>query len=334
MHFELKGRKKGGRSLKGKTVFITITITLCLIIAGLGYYLYRQQLDLQTLANNYASLQQDHETLEQRHASLELEYNSLTSEYLSLRSEHDALVSEHESLQREYASLESQYQHLESRYNNIQDNYEKLRDTVNQRSQHFDVSDFITPKDLAVSQIVTQITGGWSDPSDWDEFWEDTMKMYDWVRDNIEYRSDGLYPVLPGDPSGSIQYSEEMWQFPGETLKLREGDCEDMAILLCSMIRYYNEEKYWTEVILIQGSEGAHAGVQLPVGEEELTILDPAGNYGSIISEDISTEINNWLNYWKPDLGSDVHVYRVFANYMDKTFSSTGEYISWMHARF
>jgi chaperonin cofactor prefoldin len=112
--------------LKSKTVFIAITITLCLIIVGLGYYLYRQQLDFQTLANNYASLQQDYETLEQRHASLESEYNSLTSQYSALRSEHDALVSEYNALSQDYKSLQSKYSALRTDYNALRTKYNSL----------------------------------------------------------------------------------------------------------------------------------------------------------------------------------------------------------------
>lgn len=154
----------------------------------------------------------------------------------------------------------------------------------------------------------------------------------------IEYRGDCLYPLLPSDPTGNIQWIKSMWQFSNETLKLREGDFEDMAILLCSMIRHYSGQ-YWAEVILIMGSKGAHAGVQLPVAEDKLTILDPTGNYytktiyGSIDSREISTEINNWLNFWETSLGSDVYIHRVFSDNLDKAFSSTKEYISWMYAR-
>jgi hypothetical protein len=126
-----------------------------------------------------------------------------------------------------------------------------------------------------------------------------------------------------------------MWQFPNETLSIKEGDCEDRAILLCSMIRYYDGERYGTECVWITGSSSAHVGVQIPVSGGKLVILDPeaSATWGNTVSKDISTEINDWLNYWKPALGSDVRVYRVFANYIDKTFSSTSEYTSWMYSR-
>jgi len=237
------------------------------------------------------------------------------------------------------ASLNFQITVLQNELNAYRNSYGSLRDRVNQRWNHVNVESFITPQDQAVRDIVYAITGGWGNPSDWNEFWRDVKAMYDWVVNNIEYRYDGLYPALPNDPSGNLDFYSEMWQFPNETLKLRRGDCEDIAILLCSMIRCYSGMRCWAECIIIKSSIAGHVAVQIPVSGYKLVILDPAGKYysrdfwGNIAFKDITTEINNWLNYWKPWMGSDVHVTRVFSDYIDKTFTSTNEYISWMYSR-
>jgi transglutaminase-like putative cysteine protease len=211
---------------------------------------------------------------------------------------------------------------------------------INQRSQHYGVTDFVTANDPSVQQITVLITGGWSNTSDWNEYWTDVKAMYDWVVANVEYRSDGLFPVLPPSLSGNVSYSTEMWQFPNETLSLRKGDCEDMAVLLCSMIRYYSNEAYLAEVVLIKSSSSGHSAVQLPVSGGYLAILDPAGQYythdglGDITSKDVSAEVDNWLSYWKSQgIGNDVYVNRVFSSYLDNTFATTGDYTSWMYTR-
>ena len=220
------------------------------------------------------------------------------------------------------------------------DAYKSLRDKVNQRWNHIDIEPFIIPQDRTVRDIVYAITGGWSNPSDWSEYWKDVKAMYTWVINNIGYRDDGLYPMLPYDPSGDLHFGKDVWQFPNETLSLRKGDCEDMAILLCSMIRCYSNMKCWVECIVIESSTSSHVAVQIPVSGCKLVILDPAGRYyshdiwGNIVFNDIAVEINKWLNYWKSQMGSDVRVARVFSDYIDKKFNSTNEYIAWMYSRF
>lgn len=244
-----------------------------------------------------------------------------------------------EILQTEISNLNSQIQSLQEEYDRYVTAYQNLRDEINQRWNQIHVEPFIIPNDQAVRDIVYSITGGWSSPSDWDEYWQDVKAMYNWVVDNIEYRSDGLYPMPPSDPSGDLDFWNEMWQFPNETLSLRKGDCEDMAILLCSMIRCYCDMKSLVECIVMESSTSGHVAVQIPVSGYKLVILDPAGRYyshdifGNIVFNDVTTEINNWLDYWKPTMGSDVYVERVFADYLDEKFTSTSEYISWMYSR-
>jgi len=335
--------KKPFKLNKWHVVTVVLVVVICL-----QTFLYL------SLMTNYNSLDSKHKTLLSEHGALEDDYNSLQSSYDSLQSSYYGLQASHSSLQANYSSLESDYDSLQSSYDSLQTNYgilqssfdsyysdyANLRDLINQRVLHLDITDFITPNDAAVSSIVLSVTGGWSNPSDINEYWSDVKKMYDWVVANVEYRYDGLFPVLPSTPSGSVQYETEMWQFPSETLDVMNGDCEDMAILLASMILSYNDGKYAVECIWITGSLSAHVAVQFPVAGDKLTILDPAGNYytqdayGGLGSKDISTEINNWLNYWKPSIGSDVRVYRVFSNDIDRTFSSTSEYTSWMYSRY
>ena len=281
------------------------------------------------LNGNKTLLSQTQEWLQGNITYYESQIAALNSQICSLNSQITSLQDEIDSLR---AAINTTFQAYV-------DAYLDLRDKVNQRWNHINIEPFITPQEQAVRGIVYNITGGWSNPSDWDEFWEDVKAMYDWVVNNIEYRSDGLYPILPSDPSGNLDFWDEMWQFPNETLSLRKGDCEDMAILLCSMISCYNDMKYWVECIVIESSTEGHVAVQVPVSGYKLVILDPAGNYyshdvwGNIAFNDTAIEVHNWLNYWKPQMGSDVYVARVFSDYIDKTFASTNEYIAWMYSR-
>lgn len=261
-------------------------------------------------------------------------------------SQVDSLKAQITNLQNEIALKEAQITTLngtvvtlQTQYQAYVDAYQNLRDKVNQRWDHANVEPFITPQNERVRNVVYSVTGGWSNPSDWNEFWRDVKALYNWVIDNVKHRNDGLYPRLPQGPSESFDFSDEMWQFPNETLRLMEGDCEDQAILLCSMLRCHANMQHFAEVIVIESNISGHAAVQIPVSKNKLVILDPAGNYyshdilGNIDPKEIKSEIDSWLKYWKPVMGSDVHVSRVFSDYMDKSFTSTQEYLEWMYSR-
>lgn len=220
-------------------------------------------------------------------------------------------------------------------------NYNRLLYEVNQRSAKYNASVFIQLDCSAVVQLTNDITGGWSNRSDWNEYWEDILKLYSWVDQNISYNPDPYSPILPDSlmrpqQACQIRWIPDLWQYPNETLDLRTGDCEDVAILLCSMILNYVEEKLPCETILIAGSQRAHTGMQI-VLDQNITILDTAMNYytslssGNLTSNDIDSEIKCWIDHCS--LGNDTRVTRVFSNSLDKRFSTMSEYLSWMYAR-
>jgi len=232
--------------------------------------------------------------------------------------------------------LQIQVEYIQANYDFFMDSYKLLREEVNQRFDPTDPKLTITPNNNEISDLVQSITGGWSNTSDFNEFWTDVKNLYFWVGSNIEYRSDGLSPILPVTPYNNLIYTEDMWQFPEETFDLEKGDCEDQGILLCSMIRCYTNQEYATDCIWITDSESTHIGVQIPVSENKLVILDPARNYyskdflGNIVFNDITVEINNWFNDWKASTSSDVYVKKIFSDYRLETFSSMNEYLTWM----
>jgi hypothetical protein len=67
----------------------------------------------------------------------------------------------------------------------------------------------------------------------------------DWVAANIEYKTDE-------EQWGADEY----WQTPEETLYLRTGDCEDFAILLCTLLRAYGIGEEQIYVALGLDNEG------------------------------------------------------------------------------
>ncbi len=83
---------------------------------------------------------------------------------------------------------------------------------VRSPSEWHELREFIDPLDPKVQQIYRQVG-------------PDTWALLNWVCKRIEYRSD----------------DGEWWRFPAETIVGTQGDCDDSAILLCSLLRNFTD---------------------------------------------------------------------------------------------
>ena len=68
--------------------------------------------------------------------------------------------------------------------------------------------------------------------------------LYHWVVNNVEYSHDSYFPVIPEVMGSPLIWWEECWRMPAETLEDEAGDCEDMAVLLASLMLSYNNGSY------------------------------------------------------------------------------------------
>ncbi|UCH30991.1 MAG: transglutaminase domain-containing protein [Candidatus Bathyarchaeota archaeon] len=108
---------------------------------------------------------------------------------------------------------------VEANFENISDSWSHVLEAELPRDPSWSLSRlFITPQEISVKSTYQEIMSG--------SIFVHWIEIRDWVGSNIEYIEDyNTYGV------------DKFWQLGKETLERRTGDCEDFAILLCSMLR-------------------------------------------------------------------------------------------------
>lgn len=232
-----------------------------------------------------------------------------------------------------YDVLENRYSSLKQKITSIEEWYTSIKNQINLRSRGENKRLFITPNDPMANDTVVQITGGWSNTANLEEYWDDLKKIYDWIVGNVKYGYDPTYPLMP-EIEGSIMWVNEFWKFPNETLRDMCGDCEDQALLLASMIRNYGNKKYAVWVIQWVDGSLAHLAVAVPVSRGDIAILDPTVNfytkdqYGRLVHKSSSLAVKEWIDYWSIRQ-KNIQITLVFSDTEYQTFLSTNEFIEW-----
>jgi len=240
------------------------------------------------------------------------------------------------------AQLNALDREIESFYGDsrqILNDYHKLREQVNLRlgiRQNGQL--FITPDDPAVSAIVSEITA--ENPQE--ELWKGYSRMLRWIIREIKYSVDSPIPLLPESTNEPLEWKSDFWRLPAETIRDKAGDCEDMAVLLVSMLLNYNQRKYpaWVFGVRTFSSEPrAHVAVAIPVVDNRLAIFDAAGRHftpfsdlGGFGCQDIPLAIDYWLSHLETSFEqkmSGAQVYMAFSENFYQEFSSTQEFADW-----
>ncbi len=234
--------------------------------------------------------------------------------------------------QPEIDSLKAEQEQILSGYANLKEQLE-LRLGIGQDAQLF-----ITPDDPEISAKVQEITGGYS--QDVDEFWRDQQRLFQWVIRNIDYGADSPLPLLPEDTNGTLEWRTDFWRLPVETLRDGAGDCEDMALLLTSMLLNYTQRNYTVWIVgarTFGSTPKAHVAVVLPILNNQLTIFDPASRYwtpfpdfGGYGTQEASLAIDDWLAHLEKGMAG-AQIYVAFSEDFYQEFSTTQEFVDWAY---
>ncbi len=225
---------------------------------------------------------------------------------------------------------------LKAERDRILSSYANLREQINLRlGTGQEGQSFITPDDPEISAKVQEITGGYSE----EEIWKDYARLFRWTMGHIKYSLDSPIPLLPESVEGTLEWGKDFWRTPVETIRDGTGDCEDIALLLTSMLLNYNQRRYpvWIVGVKTTGSQPrAHIAVAIPSENNQLTIFDIPGHYytpfhdiGGFGSLDVPLAVDHWLNHLEEEiLGAQIYV--VFSENFYKEFSGNEEFIDWV----
>ena len=213
--------------------------------------------------------------------------------------------------------------------------YASLRDEINLRVGNIrDGQRLIMPDDPEIVAKVQEITGGYSE----EELWKDYTRLYQWIIRNIKYSLDSPTPILPESVNGTLEWGEDFWRTPAETIRDGTGDCEDISVMLTSMLLNYNQRRFPVCVVGIKttGSEPrAHIAVAILSEGNQLSFFDISGRYwtpfsalGGFGSQDAPLALDHWLNHLKDEMPG-AQVYVVFSENFYQEFSGNEEFIDW-----
>jgi len=218
--------------------------------------------------------------------------------------------------------------------------YASLRDEINLRVGFKQNGPrLIMPDDPEIAAKVQEIAGSYDEG----ELWHDYASLYQWTMRNIKYSLDSPTPILPESVNGTLEWGKDFWRTPAETIEHGTGDCEDISVMLVSMLLNYNQRRFPVCAIGIQtiGSEAkAHVAVAILNEGDQLSIFDITSRYwtpfstmGGFGTQDIPVALDHWYNHLEEELPAP-QVYVVFSENFYLEFSGNEEFIDWAYRAY
>jgi len=303
-----------------------------LIVAGVfsGVLILGYQSQIGLLESELSQLEAEHETLQGSYSQKSDEYNNLNSLYVSVQGQRDSLQGSLANLQSE---MNTNMGYMKEASTDLMELYDQLKSYCNLEDSFPRV---LSSEELdKIGSTVTQLTNPSKDT------WYNYQRLWDYVDDNIAYVYDTEFPYISAYryiivdgvrcfTELTVETCTDYYQTPGFTLEYKQGDCDDQAILLYGMMRYYLRHIYGTVyssyIAQIGFTDGdAHLALFMPVQGGKICILDPAGNYateqyGDLTSKTPLSELQSYADHWSSEhVIESIKLYWV--NDLDGSFS-------------
>ena len=198
---------------------------------------------------------------------------SLSQEITQTKNTIAALTSEISETEKKTSEIEPFIQEEKEKQKEIQDSIDalnlkepELQGKLNlyEKIATRDPRVFITLDDPVVKAKVEEVTR-LSRTTE-----EKQQAIFEYVRKEITYVTEGN-PKKWKYPQPFLQFKPEFWQLPRETIAWGSGDCEDQAILLCTMMRIAgvpaSNVRAVLGVIRFPGGTFGHVWVEFKMGD-------------------------------------------------------------------
>ena len=232
----------------------------------------------QTLAGSVSL--EEYNALRERYNLLLADYNLLNESYQNamlqleaIRNSLNQLEAERRGLEEQVASLRELCANPDLVCEDLERRYAVLAELDKKYARRVGLTLEGLPRLL--NETPPYIIDGGRDPRSPPQ--EKAKWVFDWIVTNMEYYRDDVHYKIVGE---SVEYRDDFYLFPGETLTRGGGDCEDLALLAYSMLRplLNNEAGERLYLIGLSGPTTSHVAVlyESPSG---YMIIDPSGSY-------------------------------------------------------
>ncbi len=316
-----------------------------------------------SLHNNYTILLNEYNSLYENYTSLLSKYNNLLNSYNQLQGNYTRLLAQWNNLVNEYDSLQQDYNHLKTEYDNLWQLYQgnmnsEFKSLVDNYEAWYEYAwGVIQFTNATIPRVYSQEQYNYlyniimnnvslTDPSDW---WLSVYQLYQYEIETVKYVNDEPEPMPPyiqdliyGTYKNETLVNSIM--APNETLELKQGDCDDQAVLLYGLIDTYEKYILGTDhvewLVFVEMGDGSwHMTVFIPIQGGKLTITDPAGHYltldqyGHLTSNNALQELQKYSDWWSYYGGIKyIELYEIHGDkaYMvaDGTIYDIAEYIT------
>jgi hypothetical protein len=295
---------------------------------------------ITSLQSELSTTQNELSRLDANYVALTNSFNELSSIYSDLDLAQFNLIIQRNLLTSYFESLNNSYNDLKEYYKGLSKNVSELYNLLYSYSR-IPQAFSRTLNEATISKTEIAVMSATSGSTD---VWSSYEKIYQYVTANIAYAEDIDMPYPSTYWYINITGSEFITKFtmtsyrnyvqtPELTLSIKQGDCDDQAVLAYAMIKYYMKyvagSEYPLYIAQTDLNDGtSHLAVFIPIQGGELCILDPASDYltstwSGFTSIQALQELRNYSSHWYPNSIARITLYSI--DVTDGSYSIMGE---------